>query len=285
MQQPFLCLFIQYMPKYNEFANKVKNSSHVSTSTHDTGKENVFADAKVLGTIPEGTFKLNPKYQYCIVNAVGNCLDHELSPIRIKDGDRLLVHEIPLDEFSLLSTVRKVVCIVLTDGRCFVKQMVFYDGISNGIRVRMFNPEEERFFVPIPKIKALFVVDEALSAEYVNQLIKPIAGKCGTLGNDLVEVPAQEKATYLDANSIEALKNIFPDEATYIEHVKTLWALRELAEKACELPNTKGLEYDTNSPYFRIVRLTNDIIGAILQGDHHFAFDGEQIRHFNYGKH
>lgn len=32
--------FIQ-MPKSNEFANKVKNSSHVSTSTHDTGKENV----------------------------------------------------------------------------------------------------------------------------------------------------------------------------------------------------------------------------------------------------
>ncbi|WP_455667168.1 hypothetical protein [Phocaeicola sp.] len=27
------------MPKSNEFANKVKNSNHVSTSAHDTGKE------------------------------------------------------------------------------------------------------------------------------------------------------------------------------------------------------------------------------------------------------
>lgn len=27
------------MPNHNEFANKVNNSSHVSTSAHDTGKE------------------------------------------------------------------------------------------------------------------------------------------------------------------------------------------------------------------------------------------------------
>lgn len=35
-------LYMQYsftMPKNNEFANKVNNSSHVSTLAHDTGKE------------------------------------------------------------------------------------------------------------------------------------------------------------------------------------------------------------------------------------------------------
>lgn len=196
------------MPKNNEFANKVNNSNHVSTSAHDTGNENVFADAKVTGVIPDGTFKLNPKYQYCIVSAEGNCLDHELSPIRIKDGDRLLIHEIPLDEFSLLSTVRKVVCIVLTDGRCFVKQMVFYDGISNGIRLRMFNPEEERFFVPIPKIKALFVVDKALSAEYVNQLIKPLPGKCGYFdGAEITDVTPIKETTLEDVKQYAQERN------------------------------------------------------------------------------
>lgn len=159
------------MPKNNEFANKVKNSSHVSTSAYDTGKENVFESAKVLGVIPKDVFKLNPEHNYCIVNAVGNCLDHELSPIKIKDGDRLLIHQVSLDMFSLLKTVRKVVCFMLNNGKCFVKQVVYYDVEANGVRVRMFNPEEHRFFIPVSEIKALFIVDKVLSAEYVSSFI------------------------------------------------------------------------------------------------------------------
>jgi hypothetical protein len=86
--------------------------------------------------------------------------------------------------------------------------------------------------------------------------------------------------TYLTADNIEMLKRIFPDEVTYIEHVETLWVLRELAEKACEIPNRKGLEYDINSPYFRIVKLTNDLIGALLQNDIHFGFRSNEVYHW-----
>lgn len=73
---------------------------------------------------------------------------------------------------------------------------------------------------------------------------------------------------------------MFPDEATYIEHMETLWALRGLAEKACEKPNVKGQKYDMSSPYFRIVRLTNDLIGALLQNGIHFGFSGNEVYHW-----
>lgn len=114
------------MPKNNEFANKVKNSSHVSTSAHDTGKESPFEGAKVTGYIPVD-MEMNPKYKYGVVNAVGDCLDSELSPIKIKDGDRLVVHSIPLTEVEIMMSVEKIVCIALKDGRCFVKQAIFYN--------------------------------------------------------------------------------------------------------------------------------------------------------------
>ncbi|MDD3040198.1 hypothetical protein [Bacteroides sp.] len=272
------------MPKNNEFANKVKNSSHVSTSAHDTGKESPFENAKLTGYL-SATVPLNPRYEYCWIGAVGDCLDSPDNPRPIKDGDKLLVHEIPLTEIEILMATRKTVCLVLKTGECYVKQLLFADFISRSLTLRMYNPLK-KLYLSLDKIRAIFVVDDVVDNEYMTQHQKPIAGKCGFQDNDLVEMPGtQESTTYLNADSIEALKHIFPDEATYIEHVKTLWVLRDLAEKACELPNRKGLEYDINSPYFRIVRLTNDLIGAILQDGHHFTFDGEQIRHFNYGKH
>ena len=267
------------MPNSNELANKVKNSSHVSTSTHDTGKKSSFEGAKVTGYIPVD-MEQNPKYEYGVVNAVGDCLDSGLSPIRIKDGDRLVVHAIPLTEVEIMMSVGKIVCIMLKDGRAFVKQAIFYNAPRGILIVRLLNPIEHRFFVSVSEIKVLFVVDMVIDKEYYNTNIKPIAGKCGALSGELLEIPIQKKTTYLTADNIEALKSIFPDEATYIEHVKTLWVLRELAEKACEIPNKKGLEYDINSPYFRIVKLTNDLIGALLQNNIHFGFSGNEVYHW-----
>ncbi|RHB34226.1 hypothetical protein DW888_13590 [Bacteroides nordii] len=180
------------MPKNNEFANKVKNSNHVSTSAHDTGKENPFEGAKVTGYIPVDMEK-NPKYKYGVVNAVGDCLDSDLSPIRIKDGDRLVVHAIPLTEVEIMMNIEKIVCIMLKDGRAFIKQAIFYNAPRGILIVRLLNPIEHRFFVPVSDIKALFVVDMVIDKEYYNTNIKPIAGKCGALSGDLVEIPIQKK--------------------------------------------------------------------------------------------
>lgn len=144
------------MEKNNVFANKVK----------DTGRENIFANAKITGYIDISPFNLDPQYEYCILPIEGNCLDHELSPIRIKNGDAVAIHEIPLDDISILSTIGKVVCFALSSGGRYVKEAVSYNGIVNSITVRMFNPEVKYYEIPISMIKALFVVDKVLKAEW-----------------------------------------------------------------------------------------------------------------------
>ncbi len=88
-----------------------------------------------------------------------------------------------------------------------------------------------------------------------------------------------EQGTYLTAHNIELLKRVFPDEATYIKHVETLWVLRELAEKACKLPNRVCISYDRESPYFRIVELSNDLIGALNSKNISFGFNGNEVWH------
>ena len=110
---------------------------------------------------------INPKYFYCIVPVKGDCMDSVKSPIRIKDGDYIMIHQIPLTEGEIISNVKKIVCFIMEDGRFFVKQLVFWDGLSWGIRVKMFLPQETIFFVPLDKIKALFVVDHVVSSEYI----------------------------------------------------------------------------------------------------------------------
>lgn len=245
-------------------------------TTASNGKENPFEGAKVMGYVPVNMEGMNPDYDYCIVTAVGNCLNSNLSPVRIKDSDRLVIHQIPIGEWEIMMNMNKVVCFVLNDGRRFVKQLVFWDGLSWGIRVKMFIPEEKSFFVPLSQIKALFVVDKVLDSEYCKATMKPIAGKCGATDGEL-NIPTQERKTFLTDRNVEALKSTFPDEATYVEHMKTLWALRGLAEKACEKQTSKGVSYDTNSPYFRIVKLTNDLIGALLQNSIHFGCSGKEV--------
>lgn len=92
-------------------------------------------------------------------------------------------------------------------------------------------------------------------------------------------IETQKGKTFLTADNIIKLKRIFPDEATYIEYMETLWVLRKLAEKACERPNQEGVRFNVNSPYFRIVRLSNNLIGALLQSGIHFGFTGMEVYH------
>lgn len=128
----------------------------------------------LTGYIAINEKKLNPEYKYCVVGVTGNCLDSDLSPVKIKDGDKILTHQISLTEWDIINNVNKIVWFVLDNGNAFVKQLVYWDGLSWGIRVKMFIPEESTFFVPLKNIKALFVVDEVLDPEYVKQYTQKI---------------------------------------------------------------------------------------------------------------
>lgn len=115
--------------------------------------------------------KLNPENQYYIINATGNCMNSDKSPIRAKDGDKMLIREIPMNEPSILANIGKLVCFLFPDGTCFYKQMFFYDVCRGYIGFKMFKPKEEKFYVPISKIKALFVVDRVLTPYELKRIL------------------------------------------------------------------------------------------------------------------
>lgn len=108
------------------------------------------------------TIQLNPKFKYVWYNVKGNCLDSSDSPIRIKDGDAVLMHAIPTTENSIMFSVREIVCIKLYTGQMFIKHYVFGNFVSNQLIVRMYNPFKE-FYVPINQIDEMFIVDEVQS--------------------------------------------------------------------------------------------------------------------------
>ena len=110
---------------------------------------------------------LKPNTDYFIINLVGNCMNSNLSPIRIKDGDKILIRLIPITEFEIIKNMGKVVCFKLASGEIYTKQLVSY--FCGCIVVKMFNPNETLFRIPIHEIKSLFVVDDVISPEYIKQ--------------------------------------------------------------------------------------------------------------------
>lgn len=101
-----------------------------------------------------------------------------------------------------------------------------------------------------------------------------------TVGTDQT---IQSTNTFLTENNIFILKRMFPDEATYIEHMKTLWVLREAAGKCITIQTPQGETYDTSHPYFKILKLTNEFIGALLQSGISFRIENGKVYHFKKG--
>ena len=134
--------------------------------------ENIEEHTPFDGKRPTGYVKLNaellrPDIEYGIINLIGNCMDSDLSPKRIKHGDKLLIHAIPVTEPEIIRNIKKIVCFRFANGEMFTKQLVFYS--CGCMVVRMFKPHEMFFYIPINKIKSLFVVDDVFSPEYIKQ--------------------------------------------------------------------------------------------------------------------
>ena len=89
-----------------------------------------------------------------------------------------------------------------------------------------------------------------------------------------------EPKTYLTEDTIRGLKSIFATEGDYIEHMETLWVLRELSSKAIEFQNEHGETcINAQSPHYRIYKLTNDLIGVLLQDGINFISNGYGVQH------
>ena len=148
----------------------IKTSSVNETDKEKLKLSTLINNPKIKGYVKVDT-ELNPKYDYGIISVKGGCLDSDLSPIRIKDGDKVIIHAVPVTEIELINCIGKIVSIMLTNGVCIIKQAVFYNVINRCITVRMFEPKEQKLHIPVSRIKALFIVEAVLSAEYVRQNI------------------------------------------------------------------------------------------------------------------
>ena len=92
----------------------------------------------------------------------GTCMDSSKSPIRLKDGDEITAHEVPTNEQQIIRNIKKIVCVVLNNGKAYVKMLAFYDGAHREIGLKCFEPKETVYYVPLGMVSYLFVVDRVL---------------------------------------------------------------------------------------------------------------------------
>jgi len=127
----------------------------------------LFEGKQPVGYVPMASKLLNLYAQHMIVRNIGDCMNSDLSPIRIKNNDRLVIHAIQKTECDIVSNINKVIVIMFNNGDMYTKQLVCYD--NDCIVVKLFNPCESLWRIPVSEIKSLFVVDCTLSPEYIKQ--------------------------------------------------------------------------------------------------------------------
>jgi hypothetical protein len=104
---------------------------------------------------------LNPKYKYIIINEKGGCMDSYLSPTKIKDGAKMLIHKI--DKSDLSKNIGSIVCVSI-NGQLYTKHLINVFG--TGIMIRQYAPKHT-FIVPMQNISDVFVFDYIVTSGYI----------------------------------------------------------------------------------------------------------------------
>jgi hypothetical protein len=102
-----------------------------------------------------------------------------------------------------------------------------------------------------------FLTDERLCPEYYPKRLV-----VNYKADAVVRVPG----SYLTDENIEQLKRMFATEGDYVENMRVLNVLRALLHS--KVMTGKG--YDIDSPYFPLMKMANEFIGALLQDGHDF---------------
>lgn len=71
--------------------------------------------------------------------------------------------------------------------------------------------------------------------------------------------------TYLGEDNIVLLKRMFKDKDSYAYYMRSLWILRNLTKKICEINAKGGLTYNKKHEMFPVLKLTNDLMGALYR--------------------
>lgn len=107
----------------------------------------------------------------CTFTVDGSCMDSDEAPIRMKDGQRLAVHQFDgyFSAYADIEKVRDKVCVIqyLWRGMRFfaVKQIVGYDEISDCLRLVYYNPERTMVTVNAKAIEQIYYVDGVIVPE------------------------------------------------------------------------------------------------------------------------
>ncbi|MDL2304401.1 hypothetical protein LJC72_03565 [Bacteroides sp. OttesenSCG-928-D19] len=109
-----------------------------------------------------------------IIGVKGDCMNSDLSPMRIRDNDGIIIRRVPITMQELFLALDKVVCFAM-NGEFAIKQLVRYDGIRGIITFQQYNPIRTAS-TTIDNIQALFIVDGVLPEEYLRPYRK--AGGC-----------------------------------------------------------------------------------------------------------
>ena len=96
------------------------------------------------------------------VNCKGSCLDSPQSPQRVKDGDIILMHPLPITDMNILVCANRLIGFKL-NGIFYVKYLSFVDiAMRYTITIEQFNPIR-KVVIPINQLEALYLVDDIKS--------------------------------------------------------------------------------------------------------------------------
>lgn len=76
--------------------------------------------------------------------------------------------------------------------------------------------------------------------------------------------------TFLTDSMLCKLRSMFRDEQSYMYYITTLWNLRDLSIKAAD---PHGDNIPPENPLMKIVTLSNNLLGCLLEGDVDFKKD------------
>ena len=100
----------------------------------------------------------------------GDCMDAPEAPMRLKDGQRLKVHDLECDDgvfhiYRHIEEMRGKVCAIVSihNGKrfCVVKEVVGLDELTGCLRLVFYNPKKTDVYLKMDAIERVYIVDGA----------------------------------------------------------------------------------------------------------------------------
>ena len=98
----------------------------------------------------------------------GDCMDAPESPMRLKDGQRLKVHDLECDDgvfhiYRHIEEMKGKVCAIISkqNGKryCVVKEVVGLDELTGCLRLAFYNPKKTDVYLKMDAIERVYIVD------------------------------------------------------------------------------------------------------------------------------